>query len=133
MSLSYLLDHATRGRVAPLLWGPPGVGKSAAIKRWAADRNLPCWTVIASLRDPSDFAGLPIVDGTKATEVDGQAIPNVAFAPPRFAVEAATRGGVIFLDELTTAPPAVQAALLRAVLDQAFGDLQLDPARVCLL
>jgi hypothetical protein len=40
---------------------------------------------------------------------------------------------VIFLDELTTAPPAVQAALLRAVVDRAFGDLELDPDRVTII
>jgi hypothetical protein len=40
---------------------------------------------------------------------------------------------VIFLDELTTAPPAVQAALLRAVVDRAFGDLEMDPSRVAIV
>jgi hypothetical protein len=60
-------------------------------------------------------------------------MPAVRFAPPRFAVEADREGGVIFLDELTTAPPAVQAALLRAVVDKAFGDLELDPDRVTLV
>jgi hypothetical protein len=60
-------------------------------------------------------------------------VPSVGFAPPRFALEAARDGGVVFLDELTTAPPAVQAALLRAVVDRAFGDLELDPGKVFLI
>ena len=40
---------------------------------------------------------------------------------------AAGRGGrgLLFLDELSTAPPAVQAALLRVVLERAVGDLEL--------
>jgi hypothetical protein len=109
------------------------VGKTAAIRRWAARRKLPCWTVIASLREPSDFAGLPIVDTLPASAADDAHVPAIRFAPPRFAVEAAAHGGVIFLDELTTAPPAVQAALLRAVVDVAFGDLELDPERVTLV
>ncbi len=33
--------------------------------------------------------------------------------------------GLLFLDELSTAPPAVQAALLRVVLERAVGDLTL--------
>ena len=127
ISLSRLLDVATRARVPVLIWGAPGVGKSAAIQAWAKSRHLPCWTVIASLREPADFGGLPII----GKESDGS--PSVTFAPPRFAVEAAKEGGVIFLDELTTAPPAVQAALLRAVVDKAFGDLQLDPDKVTLV
>jgi hypothetical protein len=89
--------------------------------------------VIASLREPSDFAGLPIVDTLPVSAADDAHVPSIRFAPPRFAVEAATHGGVIFLDELTTAPPAVQAALLRAVVDVAFGDLELDPERVTLV
>ena len=37
--------------------------------------------------------------------------------------------GLLFLDELTTAPPAVQAAMLRVVLERVVGDLKL-PAGV---
>jgi hypothetical protein len=133
MALSSLLDATTRARVPVLVWGPPGVGKSAAIRKWAADRGLHCWTVIASLREPADFGGLPVLNTQEPLLVDGQKVPTVGFAPPRFAVEAAVRGGVIFLDELTTAPPAVQAALLRAVIDTAFGDLQLDPRKVTIV
>jgi hypothetical protein len=129
MDLGSILSTALRGNVPALVWGSPGVGKTAAIRKWAADRGLPCWTVIASLREPSDFGGLPILQGDVAAE----RTRTLAFAPPQFAVEAALKGGVIFLDEITSAPPAVQAALLRAVMDRAFGDLQLDPARVAII
>src|SRR5207248_8810483 len=36
--------------------------------------------------------------------------------------------GLLFLDELTTAPPAVQAAMLRVVLERVVGDVTLPPA-----
>jgi hypothetical protein len=132
MSIVSILDAATRTQVPALIWGPPGVGKSAAVHAWAAARGLRCWTVIASLREPADFGGLPIVDGSSIETSHGP-VRTVAFAPPRFAVEAAHHGGLIFLDELTTCPPAVQAALLRAVVDKAFGDLELDPERVTIV
>ena len=138
MNLSEILDSALRTQTPLLLWGPPGIGKSASIRKWAMDRSLSCWVVIASLRDPSDFGGLPIVshsgsngDGYGESNIGNG--PVVSFAPPRFAVEASKEGGLIFLDELTTAPPAVQAALLRAVLDKAFGDLALDPSKVAIV
>jgi sigma-54 interacting transcriptional regulator len=83
---------------------------------------VPCETVIASIREPSDFAGLPVVVG----EV-------VRFAPPTWARRLAEAGrGVLFLDELSTAPPAVQAALLRVVLERVVGDLPL-PAEVAVV
>ncbi|HVE91281.1 MAG TPA: sigma 54-interacting transcriptional regulator, partial [Actinomycetota bacterium] len=62
-----------------------------------------------------DFAGLPVV-------IDG----GVLLAPPRWAHRLASSGqGILFLDEISTAPPAVQAALLRVVLERVVGDLEL--------
>src|ERR1700761_5871610 len=109
------LGVAVAARVPVLLWGAPGTGKTSAIRSMAEAMDLPCETVIASIREPSDFAGLPIVVG----EV-------VRFAPPAWARRLAESGrGLLFLDELSTAPPAVQAALLRVVLERAVGDLTL--------
>jgi len=54
---------------------------------------------------------------------------GVRFAPPSWALRLAEAGhGLLFLDELSTAPPAVQAALLRVVLERAVGDLMLPDA-----
>jgi dynein-related subfamily AAA family protein len=109
------LGVAVAARVPVLLWGPPGTGKTSAIRAMAAAAGWPCETVIAAIREPSDFAGLPIVSGGE-----------VAFAPPRWAQRLAAAGhGLLFLDEISTAPPAVQAALLRVVLERVVGDLPL--------
>ncbi|WP_338758323.1 MoxR family ATPase [Nocardia vulneris] len=104
-----------------LLWGEPGIGKTAALTQLAADLDLPLTTVIASVHEPSDFSGLPVIGADPA--VDG-----VPMAPPDWAVRLVRAGrGLLFLDELSTAPPAVQAALLRLVLERRIGALQLPP------
>lgn len=109
------LGIAVAARVPVLLWGAPGTGKTSAIRAMAQAMGLPCETVIASIREPSDFAGLPVITGS-----------TVHFAPPLWATRLAEAGtGLLFLDELTTAPPAVQAALLRVVLERTVGDLTL--------
>jgi AAA domain (dynein-related subfamily) len=111
------LAIAISSRVPVLLWGGPGTGKSSAIRDLAEAMRWPCEVVIASIREPSDFAGLPVV-------IDS----HVQFAPPRWARDlAAADDGILFLDEITTAPPAVQAALLRVVLERFVGDLPLPP------
>jgi hypothetical protein len=106
-----------------LLWGEPGIGKTAALTQLADSLDMPLTTVIASVHEPSDFSGLPVVG-------DDPASRGVPMAPPDWAVRLADAGrGLLFLDELSTAPPAVQAALLRLVLERRVGTLQL-PAGV---
>jgi hypothetical protein len=102
-----------------VLWGPPGVGKTAVVEALSLANGWACETVIASVREPSDFAGLPVVSG------DG----TVRLAPPAWATRiAAAQGGVVFFDEITTAPPSVQAALLRPLTDRWVGDVRLPDA-----
>ncbi|WUH92916.1 AAA family ATPase [Streptomyces sp. NBC_00433] len=115
------LTLAVAADLPVLLWGEPGIGKTAALTQLAAALELPLTTVIASVHEPSDFSGLPVVGDDPA----GQGVP---MAPPDWAVRLVRAGrGLLFLDELSTAPPAVQAALLRLVLERRIGALRLPP------
>lgn len=115
------LTLAVAADLPVLLWGQPGIGKTAALTQLSAALRLPLTTVIASVHEPSDFSGLPVV-GTDP------ALQGVPMAPPDWAVRLVRAGkGLLFLDELSTAPPAVQAALLRLVLERRIGALQLPP------
>lgn len=115
------LTLAVAADLPVLLWGEPGIGKTAALTQLADALGLPLTTVIASVHEPSDFSGLPVVG-------DDPARQGVPLAPPDWAVRLVRTGkGLLFLDELSTAPPAVQAALLRLVLERRIGALQLPP------
>ncbi|MFF3208875.1 AAA family ATPase [Streptomyces sp. NPDC002962] len=115
------LTLAVAADLPVLLWGEPGIGKTAALTQLAEALDLPLTTVIASVHEPSDFSGLPIVG-------DDPAEQGVPMAPPDWAVRLVRAGrGLLFLDELSTAPPAVQAALLRLVLERRIGALTLPP------
>ncbi|MFI9158868.1 AAA family ATPase [Kitasatospora aureofaciens] len=115
------LTLAVAADLPVLLWGEPGIGKTAALNQLAEALDLPLTTVIASVHEPSDFSGLPVVG-------DDPAQQGVPLAPPDWAVRLVRAGrGLLFLDELSTAPPAVQAALLRLVLERRIGALQLPP------
>jgi hypothetical protein len=101
--------------------GKPSVGKTAKITQLAQAKGAHLEVIIASLRDPTDFGGLPV-----RTEA------GVRLLAPQWAIEAdemAKQGQAawIFLDEITTAPPAVQAALLRFMNERQLGELKLHP------
>lgn len=107
--------------VPTLLWGNPGQGKTSVIKAIADRYALHLETIIAAIYEPSDFAGLPVVDPVTRT---------TALASPAWATRLADREeGLVFYDEVSTAPPAVQAALLRPILEGVVGETVL-PAGV---
>ncbi|HET9255281.1 MAG TPA: AAA family ATPase, partial [Pseudonocardiaceae bacterium] len=54
-----------------VLWGSPGTGKTSVVRELGRCLGCPVEVVIGSLREPSDFAGLPVV-------ADG----GVRMAPP---------------------------------------------------
>lgn len=103
--------------VPVLLWGDPGIGKSAVVRQVATGLGWDCVELIGSLRDETDFGGLPV-------RTDG----GVEFVAPRWARTAGVeRPAIVFLDELTSNSPAKQAAMLRIVLDREVGDHSLSP------
>lgn len=111
------LQIALTANVPVLIWGEPGAGKTAAVNALAARLDWPMETVLASLREPSDFAGLPVIEGT-----------SVRFAPADWARRlAGTERSICFFDEITTAAPSTQKALLRVIHERVVGDLALGP------
>ena len=102
--------------VPALVWGEPGQGKTSFVESLASP-TFPVYQLIASIHDPTDFGGMPFCAGDR-----------VQMLPLEWAVELAEAGrGVLLLDDITTATPAVQAALLRVVLERRVGSLQLPP------
>jgi len=116
-----VIDACGRAHVPVLLLSDPGMGKSSLVRGVAAADGVPCETVLGSIREPADVAGLPIITD------DGAVLDPPAWAKRLHAAQA----GYLFLDELTTCPPAVQAAMLAVALDRTVGDLRLpDEVRV---
>ena len=99
-----------------MLWGPPGVGKSAIVAQVAAGIGG-CVTAILSQLDPVDVRGLPRID----------AAGRAAFAPPSFLPDVERDGstGVLFLDELNAAHQSVQVAAMELIHERRSGDYRL--------
>lgn len=104
-------------RVPLHIWGSPGVGKSQIVAAVACDLQYEFLDVRASQLDPVDWRGIPHVEAGET-----------AWAIPRFLPKQGR--GVLFLDELTSAPQLTQAACYQLVLDRKLGEYWLPPAWV---
>ncbi len=98
-----------------MLWGPPGVGKSQMVAQVAAKHAVPVIDIRLSQMEPSDLRGIPFRSGEQ-----------VEWAVPALLPDAARHGseGILFLDEITSAPPAVSAAAYQLILDRRLGEYQ---------
>jgi MoxR-like ATPase len=104
--------------IGTMLIGDPGVGKSALMSMIAKQLDTQLATIIGSTMDPTDLGGLPVI------RVDGKGIDRI---PLELIQNLCERPGLLFLDEIACAPPAVQAAMLRGILERVFGDRRLHP------
>lgn len=120
----------------PIVWGPPGTGKTRGLEARAlatwADKGILFETMIGSLSEPEDVNGFP-VEGAPVRDARGHEIPVVSFAPRDMFVRLNRHGGILFLDELSTTGPRTMKALLRGINDGVFGDYALDMTRVGIL
>ncbi|WP_420236887.1 AAA family ATPase [Telmatobacter bradus] len=102
--------HALIGERVPLhIWGACGVGKSQIVAQVADDLDFDFLDVRAVQLDPVDLRGLPRIKDDQTEWV-----------PPKFLPTAGK--GILFLDELTSAPQMTQAGCYQLVLDRKLGE-----------
>ena len=117
--LTLALRVMFKANLPVMLWGPPGVGKSQIVHQTGATMNGKVIDLRMAQFDPVDLRGIPFKGE------DGRTM----WAPPGVFPIAERDGeeGVLFLDELNSAPPAVQAAGYQLVLDRALGEYHMPP------
>ncbi len=118
-----VLDHeflGTReGNHTPvMLWGPPGVGKSQMVAETARKNDIAVIDIRLSQMEPSDLRGIPFRIGQQVEWAVPAMLPDVQ----RHGSE-----GILFLDEITSAPPSVSAAAYQLILDRRLGAYEVPP------
>lgn len=103
--------------------GSPGTGKTNVIEQTGARFGLHVEVIIGSIREPTDVGGLARLEDDRFRLVPAGWAADMAEKRPH---------ALLFLDELNTNVPAMQAAMLRLATDGAVGELLL-PATVRLL
>ncbi len=100
--------------VPTFLWGAPGIGKSSIVKQIALSKDIGFIDLRLALMDPTDLKGIPFYDKESHTAL---------WAPPAFLPKSGN--GILFLDELNSAAPSVQASAYQLILDRKVGEYEL--------
>ncbi len=118
-----LIEHNTPFKVFPsvMLWGAPGVGKSQGVRQIAKhiETRTAKRVVITDVRlllfNPVDLRGIPTANEDKTLAV--------WLKPKIFQMdESPDVVNILFLDEISAAPPSVQAAAYQITLDRTVGE-----------
>jgi len=107
-----------------MLWGPPGVGKSQAIRQVAIQiekmtgKKCNVTDVRLLLFNPIDLRGIPTANAEKTLAI--------WLKPQIFQMnESSNVVNILFLDEISAAPQSVQAAAYQITLDRIIGEHKL--------
>ena len=111
-----MITAAMKAKVVPMLKGSPGSGKSQIVYQIADAYNLSVIDLRLSQCDPTDLAGFPVIKDGKADYAPMAHFPIEGDPLPK-----GKAGWLLFLDEATSAPPAIQAAAYKLVLDRMVG------------
>lgn len=108
--LQKIVNHKIKASL--MLWGAPGIGKSSLVAQVAKQMNLDLIDVRISQLAPTDLRGLPVVNEDRSSWV-----------PPEFLPKEGE--GILFLDEINMAPPAIQGIAQQLILDRKVGNYTL--------
>ena len=111
--LSKLIDHNIKSSL--MIWGPPGIGKSALVSAVAKNHSIDLIDLRISQLAPTDLRGLPVPEDNKAKWYVPEFLPT-------------TGKGILFLDEINMAPPAIQGIAQQLILDRKVADNRVYPS-----
>ena len=114
--VSSMIRLAAAAKEPVMIWGPPGIGKSQVVHQFAGER--PVVDIRLLLREPTDLKGIPFYDPQTNTMKWSQ--PDELPSERNGMLDA-----VLFLDEISAAPPNVQAATYQLALDRKIGEYEL--------
>ena len=112
--------HALKIKRPIFLWGGPGIGKSDVIHQIAKTIDAKVVDIRLSLWEPTDIKGIPYYNSKENNMVwaSPSELPTEQMAKKH-------KNIVLFLDEMNSAAPSVQAAAYQLILNRRVGQYEL--------
>jgi MoxR-like ATPase len=100
-----MIQSVLSAGLVPFLQSSPGLGKSSIVREIAKEYDLQLIDIRLSQVDPTELNGFPAISNGVASYV-----PMSIFPLEKTPLPTNKKGWILFLDEMSSAPPAVQAA-----------------------
>jgi len=133
--LKLAIQHSITRKRPLFIWGQPGIGKSELVAEVARSQNRPLIDIRLPLMEPTDIRGIPYLAEVKVYDSSGKIVRdehNVPImdkefrwsTPSDLPTDEASRA-LVFFDEMSAAPPSVQAATYQIILNRRIGNYEL--------
>ena len=127
--------HCVNLKQPLMIWGQPGIGKSDIVADVARATGRPLIDIRLPLMEPTDMRGIPYLADIKVYDKNGEMLRDdmgvpvtekeFRWSPPSDLPTDAMSNALIFFDEISAAPPSVQAATYQITLNRRIGTYKL--------
>jgi hypothetical protein len=129
--LKLAIKHAIARKRPMFIWGQPGIGKSEIVAEVAREENRPLIDIRLPLMEPTDIRGIPYLAEVKVYDSKGNLLRDENDVPitdkefrwstPSDLPTDEESRALVFFDEMSAAPPSVQAATYQIILNRRIG------------
>ena len=114
------ITHAINKKRPLFLWGAPGIGKSDIVHQIAQTIDAHVIDIRLSLWEPTDIKGIPYYNAKENNMIwaSPSELPTEEFSKKHKRI-------ILFLDEMNSAAPSVQAAAYQLILNRRVGTYRL--------
>ena len=135
-ALAEMIDVCIDMKRPLMIWAGPGVGKSDIVAQAAKKQGRPLIDIRLPLLDITDVRGIPYLAEVKVYDAAGKLVRDEKTGdllvekefrwsnPSDLPVDQASRA-LVFYDEISAAPPSVQAATYQMILNRRIGNYKL--------